>query len=155
MLQSPRSLYRIVSIAEAITWTLLIAGMLMKYVFDMGGLPVRIGGSIHGLVFLTYVATAIVVGWNQRWTLGQIATAVATAIVPYATIPYDRSIDAKGRLDGPWRTEPTDHPKDAGWLDSTMRWFLMRPALFAITLVVLVAVVMTVLLILGPPGGRS
>ena len=155
MLQSPRSLYRVISIAEAITWTLLIAGMIMKYVLNMGGLPVRIGGSIHGLVFLTYVATAIVVGWNQRWTLGQIATAVATAIVPYATIPYDRSIDAKGRLDGPWRTEPTDHPKDAGWFDSTMRWFLKRPALFIVTLVVLVGVVMTVLLILGPPGGRS
>lgn len=149
---SPRSMYRKVSIAEAVTWTLLIAGMVMKYVFDAGNLGVRIGGSIHGLVFLTYMATAVVVGWNQRWSIGQIAAAVGTAIIPYATIPFDKSLERKNMLDGPWRTEKTEHPGDTHWFDSLMRWFLKHPVMFFIILIALIATAMSVLLFLGPPN---
>src|SRR5690606_13873618 len=72
--RSPRTFYRLVAVAEAITWTLLIAGLLLKYVFDSGDLGVRVGGTIHGFVFLVYGATAILVGVNQRWPVGLIAT---------------------------------------------------------------------------------
>ena len=106
----PRTFYRIVAIAEAVTWTLLIAGMLLKYVADAGGLPVLIGGSLHGFVFITYALTAVLVGVNQRWSVKQIVAAVATAIVPYATIPFDRRLDRRGLLDGDWRHTATDDP---------------------------------------------
>ena len=152
---TPRSFYRIVAIAEAVTWTLLIAGLLLKYVFDAGDLGVRVGGSIHGFVFLVYAATAVLVGVNQRWTIGLIAMGVVTAIVPYATIPFDRWLEKNGKLEGAWRTAATDDPRDNTWIDRLLRWFLNHPVVLGVILVVGVVVVFTVLLIIGPPGGRQ
>jgi integral membrane protein len=152
---TPRSFYRVVAIAEAVTWTLLIAGLLLKYVFDAGDLGVRVGGSIHGFVFLVYAATAVLVGVNQRWRIGLIAFGVLTAIVPYATIPFDRWLERNGKLDGDWRTTATDDPRDHTWISRLLRWFLNHPVVLGVLLVVGIVVVFTVLLILGPPGGRS
>ncbi|HEU4808001.1 MAG TPA: DUF3817 domain-containing protein [Homoserinimonas sp.] len=152
---TPRTFYRVVAIAEAVTWTLLIAGLLLKYVFDAGDLGVRVGGSIHGFVFLVYAATAVLVGVNQRWQVGLIATGVLTAIVPYATIPFDRWLEKNGKLEGAWRTTATDDPRDNTWIDRLLRWFLNHPLVLGALLVVGVVVVFTVLLLLGPPGGRQ
>jgi integral membrane protein len=148
---TPRSFYRVLSIAEAVTWTLLIAGMLLKYVANAGTLPVLIGGSIHGLVFISYAATAVIVGLNQRWKAGQIVFAVVTAIVPYATIPFDRWLERRGILEGEWRREKTDDPRDSVWVDRLMRWFLNHPILLGVFLVAVIAVVFSVLVTLGPP----
>jgi integral membrane protein len=152
---TPRRFYRIVAVAEAVTWTLLIAGLLLKYVFDAGDVGVRVGGSIHGFVFLAYAATAVLVGVNQRWSIGLIAMGVVTAIVPYATIPFDRWLEKNGKLEGAWRTAATDDPRDNTWIDRLLRWFLNHPLLLGALLVVGVIVVFTVLLIIGPPGGRA
>ncbi len=149
---TPRSFYRVVAIAEAVTWTLLIAGLLLKYVFDAGDVGVRIGGSIHGFVFLVYAATAVLVGINQRWRVGLIGFGVLTAIVPYATIPFDRWLERGGKLEGAWRTEATDDPRDKIWIDRLLRWFLSHPVVLVALLVVGVAVVFVVLVSLGPPG---
>ncbi|MEX1079944.1 MAG: DUF3817 domain-containing protein [Homoserinimonas sp.] len=151
---APRRLYRVVAVAEAVTWTLLIAGLLMKYVLDGGDLGVRIGGSIHGFVFLVYVATAVLVGVNQRWSVGLIATGVITAIVPYATIPFDRWLERNDRLEGPWKTTATDDPRDHTWIGRLLRWLLNHPVTLGVLFVVGVVVVFTVLLVLGPPGGQ-
>lgn len=150
---TPRLFYRTVAIAEAVTWTLLIAGMLLKYVANAGSLPVLIGGSIHGLVFIAYALTAVLVGVNQRWKVGQIVVAVVTAIVPYATIPFDRWLDRHGKLEGEWHREATDDPADRGWVRRLLRWFLNHPVVLGILLIVAIAVIMTTLLIVGPPGG--
>ncbi len=145
--------YRIVANAEAVTWTLLIAGMLLKYAADAGGLPVLIAGSIHGFVFITYALTAVLVGVNQRWSVRQIVAAVATAIVPYATIPFDRRLDRRGLLDGDWRHTATDDPRDATWVSRLLRWMLTHPAMLATGFLVGIVVIMTTLLVIGPPGG--
>lgn len=148
---TPRSFYRSLSIAEAVTWTLLIAGMLLKYAANAGSLPVLIGGSIHGLVFIGYAATAVIVGLNQRWKVGQIIFAVVTAIVPYATIPFDRWLERRGMLEGEWRLEQTADPRDKRGIDRLMRWFLNHPVLLGVILVAVIAVVFSVLVTLGPP----
>lgn len=154
---TPRRFYRIVAIAEAVTWTLLIAGLLMKYVFvggELGDLGVRIGGTIHGFVFITYAATAVIVGLNQRWGIPLIMGGVATAIVPYATIPFDLWLERRGKLKGHWRTAATDDPRDSGWLDRLLRWFLARPIVLAVVFVVAVVALFATALTLGPPGGE-
>lgn len=149
---SPGALYRKAAIAETITWTILIVGMVFKY---GAGWPIAvlIGGSIHGLVFITYALTAGIVGINQRWTARRITAAVAVAIVPYATIPFDRHLDRKNLLDGDWRRTPTDDPRDHTVAERLLRFFLARPLLSAIAFAVMVAAIMTTLLIIGPPGG--
>ena len=153
---TPRRFYRVVAVAEAITWTLLIFGLLLKYVIapgEIGDLAVRIGGTVHGFVFVLYAATAVVVGLNQRWGIPLIIGGVATAVVPYATIPFDLWLERRGHLTGGWRTEATDDPRDSGWIDRLLRWFIARPILLAVVFVAAVIAVFVVALALGPPGG--
>ncbi len=150
---TPRVFYRVVAIAEAVTWTLLIAGMLLKYVVQAGNLGVLIGGSLHGLVFVTYAATAVLVGVNQHWPIKLIVGAVFTAIIPYATIPFDRWLEKNNRLDGGWRTVASDDPRDHTWISKLLRWFLNHPIILVVVFALVVVVIVTVLLILGPPGG--
>lgn len=150
---TPRSLYRAVSVAEAITWTLLIIGMLLKYVAGLGSLPVLIGGSVHGFVFLSFAGTSLVVGVNQRWSLGRIIGAVAMAIVPYGTVPFDSRLVRLGALEGPWRTHPG--PADETWVHGLLRWFVLRPMLLVVVFIAVVVVIMAALLLIGPPGGWS
>lgn len=149
---APRSLYRFLAIAETVTWTLLLAGMVLKYGFDLP-IAVLIAGSIHGLVFISYALTAGLVGVNQHWSAAQIAAAVATAILPYATIPFDRRLERRGMLTGEWRTVATEDPRDHAAVARLLRWFLARPVVLAVLFVAGVAVIMTVLLLIGPPGG--
>lgn len=149
---SPRRFYKIVAIAEAITWTLLIAGMVLKYGFHVD-VAVLIGGSIHGFVFITYALTAVLVGVNQHWPIKQIVFAVITAIVPYATIPFDRWLERKELLEGEWRHTATDDPRDHTWVGRLLRWFLNHPAILVALFIVGIVTIMTVLLIIGPPGG--
>lgn len=150
---TPRSFYRVVAIAEAVTWTLLIAGMLLKYVFDAGNLGVLIGGSLHGLVFVTYAATAVLVGVNQRWSIKLIVGAVITAIIPYATIPFDLWLEKNDKLEGGWRTEATDDPRDRMWIDRLLRWFLNHPRILVAVFTFAVVTIVAILLVIGPPGG--
>ncbi|MEO6958332.1 MAG: DUF3817 domain-containing protein [Antricoccus sp.] len=152
---TPRSFYRTVAIAESITWTLLIAGMLLKYVGGLGTLPVLIGGFIHGFVFITYALSAALIGLNQRWSIGQVVSAVATAIVPYATIPFDLWLVRRGKLDGDWHREASEDPSDQTWPRRLLRWLLNHPAALITLFVLGVILIMSALLIIGPPGGWS
>lgn len=148
---TPAAFYRFVAVAEAVTWTLLLAGMVLKYGFDIP-VAVLIGGSIHGLVFIAYALTAGLIGVNQRWRPRLIATAVATAIIPYVTIPFDRYLERRGLLQGPWRRTPTDDPRDTSFSSRLLRWFLARPVLLGTVFVLAVATIMTTMLIIGPPS---
>lgn len=151
---TPKRLFRMLAIAEAITWTLLIVALLMRATVGLDW-AVLVGGSIHGFVFLAYAFTAVLVGVNQRWPLGLIALGVVFAIVPYATVPFEVWLLRRGRLDGPWRRAATDHPADGDAINRMLRWFLARPLLLTVLAVLGIAAVFTILLLIGPPGGRD
>lgn len=153
MFRSPDRLYRVLAIAEAITWTILIGAIIARAV-GAPGVVVTIGGGIHGFVFLAYGATALLVAVNQRWHIGVAVLAVASAVVPYATIPMEIWLHRTGRLDGPWRLDATDDPRDRRWYDRLMRWFLRRPWALAALLVIAIVGLYVVLLLVGPPGGK-
>jgi integral membrane protein len=152
---TPRSFYRSFAIAESITWTLLIAGMVLKYAVGVGSWPVSIAGFLHGTVFIGYALTAVLVGVNQRWPKRLMAFGVATAVIPYATIPFDLWLERHGRLDGGWRKAATEHPSDNLWPNVVLRALLNRPVLLGATFAILLAAIMSTLLVVGPPGGRS
>ena len=153
MFRAPARLFRVLAIAEAITWTILIAALIAR---ALGAPPivVTIGGGIHGFVFLAYGATAILVALNQRWHVGVAVLAVVSAVIPYATIPTEIWLRRSGRLEGKWRLEATDDPRDGRWYDRLMRWFLRRPWVLAGLLVLAIVALYVVLLLVGPPGGR-
>ena len=49
---TPRRLFRALALAEVVTWTLLLLGMVLKYGTETTDLLVRIGGGLHGFAFL-------------------------------------------------------------------------------------------------------
>lgn len=148
---SPRRLFRLIAIAEAITWTLLIIGMILKYVTKTTDVGVSIGGALHGFVFLVYGATVLLIGINQRWPIGTILVGLVSAVVPYATIPFDLWADRTGRLDGAWRREAGADPRDQRFLDRLTRWLVRHPILLVVVGGLVVVAVFTALLLVGPP----
>jgi len=149
--RSPKIFFRVLAIAEAISWTLLIGGMVLRATNDLD-IAVSIGGGVHGFVFLAYGATAVIVAKNQRWSAGPAAVAIISAVIPYATIPVDLWLHRSGRLDGPWRKVSTDDPWDHTWHDRALRVLLNRPALVGSVLAAGVVVLFVILLFVGPPG---
>lgn len=153
MFRTPKSLFRALAIAEAISWTLLIAGLIVRAVTDWAP-AVSIGGGIHGFVFLSYGATAVLVSKNQRWHIGPTAVAIVSAVVPYATIPVEIWLNRTERLIGQWRKEASADPRDAAWHDRLMRVMLRRPWILGALLGTVIVAVFVALLVMGPPGGR-
>lgn len=154
MLRTPLNLFRALAIAEVVSWTLLITALVVRATTGLA-VAVTVGGGIHGFVFLAYGATAVLVAKNQRWSAWPTIVAIVSAVIPYATIPTELWLHRTGRLAGAWRIEETADPRDRTWHDRAMRVLLRRPWLLAVLLVVAVAGVFTVLLVVGPPGGRD
>lgn len=154
MFRTPHTLFRALAIAEVISWTLLITGLILRATTGWA-LGVSIGGGIHGFIFLSYGATVILVALNNRWRVGPTVAALISAVIPYATIPAEIWLQRSGRLAGAWRLEQTDDPRDAAWYDRLMRWFLRRPWVLGALIALAVIALFAILLIIGPPGGRD
>jgi len=152
---TPRLLFRTVAIAEAITWALLIAGMVMKYGLRVGELGVQVGGFVHGLVFIAFAITALLIGVNQHWGPRLTTVALIAAIVPFGTLPLDHGLEKNGHLSGAWRRTQSDDPRDNTRVSALLRWMLVRPALFTTLLLLGLISVMTALMTAGPPGSTS
>ncbi|MCT2176907.1 DUF3817 domain-containing protein [Brachybacterium muris] len=148
---NPPRLYRVVAIAEVITWTMLIAGMIMKYglrLGETGDLAVRIGGGIHGFVFLAYCVTTVLIGVDQRWGLGRILLGLGSAVVPYLTVPFERWAERKGLLGEQWRLR---HEDGRGLIEKLAAFAVRRPIPAALIALVAVSVMFFLLLQAGPP----
>ena len=148
---NPKQLFLLFAKSEAVTWTLLISALIIRAAGDPIPHVVTIAGSIHGAVFLGYAVTALLVGLNQRWKIGKLVLAVALAIVPFATIPFERQLVRTMALEGAWRTKASEDPRDAFFIDRIFRWFIARPVVLLAVLVVAIPAVFAFLLFLGPP----
>lgn len=148
---APKTLFRIVAAAEAVTWALLISGLIIRATGNAPEWLIPLVGGAHGFTFLSYGVLAALVGVNQRWPVLRIVLGVALAIVPFATVPFERTVAKRGYLVGGWRTQKSDDPRDDGWFDGLFRWFIARPIVLVAVLATGVVVVYNVLLVLGPP----
>lgn len=146
----PRRVYGWVAVAEAITWALLLTGMVLKYVTHTTELGVRIGGGVHGFVFLLFCLTTVLVAVDGRWGAGRTLLGLASAVVPFATVPFERWAEKRGLLAGAWRLRRED---GTGPMERLVSVALRNPVLAAVAALVAVAVLFTVLLVIGPPGG--
>ncbi|MDN6387207.1 MAG: DUF3817 domain-containing protein [Corynebacterium sp.] len=146
---TPLKIYRTTAIIEAVTWGLLILGMILKYtgVTEAG---VSAAGPIHGLAFLAFVVVTVLVWMNNRWSAGQGILGLFSAVVPFATVPFEMAVANRGGLDGPWRTEAGP---GAPLGDRILAVLVGRPYLSAGTLAVVVVLVFGGLLVVGPPFG--
>jgi integral membrane protein len=90
--------FRIVAVAEALSWLGLLAGMYVKYVPQTSELGVQVFGPIHGGIFVAYVALALVAGRVLRWTVPTTLLALVAAVPPFATVLFERWAAGTGRL---------------------------------------------------------
>ncbi|MFM1992579.1 MAG: hypothetical protein RL600_407 [Actinomycetota bacterium] len=153
MFATPRSLYRAFALSEGVTWTLLLGALLIRALFGINPILLTIIGGLHGAVFLGYGVSAALIGVNNRWGLGRTVLAIALAIIPFATVPFEISAERKGRLVGQWRRTKSDDARDSNWFDGLYRWFINRPILLAFVLLVVISAIFATLLYIGPPGG--
>ncbi|TYP87965.1 DUF3817 domain-containing protein [Blastococcus xanthinilyticus] len=90
--------FRVVAVAEALSWLGLLAGMFVKRVLDSSELGVQVFGPIHGGVFVLYVVVALAAARTLRWSRGTTLLALAASIPPLATIWFERRATRSGEL---------------------------------------------------------
>jgi len=146
---SPRRIYRVAATAEAITWALLLVGMFLKYVTETTELGVSIFGMVHGVVFIAFCLTTVLVWLDQEWPLSRLALGLAAAVPPFATVPFERYAERSGLLAPEWRLRSAG-PR--GPLERVAAWLLRRPfqglAVGAVAVVGLTGLA----LLVGPPA---
>ncbi|MGJ9422984.1 DUF3817 domain-containing protein [Aeromicrobium sp. CF3.5] len=101
-----RTIFRVVAVAEAVSWALLLAAMFAKYVTESepfgipeGGVPVA--GALHGGVFVAFVIASIVAWRRFGWSLLVLVVALVSAVVPFATYVFEVGADRRGLLGRP------------------------------------------------------
>ena len=74
--------FRLVALAEALSYLALLVATLVKRGFDGPDL-VSVLGPIHGILFLAYVLLALLVREEQRWTPWQTIVVIVASAVPF------------------------------------------------------------------------
>ncbi len=90
--------FRVVAVAEALSWVGLLAGMHVKYVLGTSEAGVQFFGPVHGAVFVAYVVLALVSARILRWSPGTTLLALAAAVPPLVTVWFERWATRTGRL---------------------------------------------------------
>ncbi len=90
--------FRIVAVAEALSWLGLLAGMYVKYVPQTSEVGVQVFGPVHGAIFMAYVVLTLVAGRVLRWNLSAMLLALAASVPPLATVLFERWASRTGRL---------------------------------------------------------
>ncbi|GEP39886.1 hypothetical protein NPS01_35490 [Nocardioides psychrotolerans] len=146
----PTRLFRVVATAEAITWAGLLTGMFLKYVTETTEVAVSVFGMLHGIVFIAYCLTTVVVGIDRRWSASRLMLGLVSSVPPFMTIWFDRHVEKAGGLSDSWRltTEPPH-----GAVERPAAWLLRNPLQGAVAGIVAVAALTGVALLVGPPVG--
>lgn len=87
--------FRVTAIAEAVSWTGLLAGMYLKHVTHTTEAGVWLFGRAHGALFVAYLAAALWVAWAERWSLGRTAVALLSSIPPLTTLLFERWVSRR------------------------------------------------------------
>jgi integral membrane protein len=90
--------FRIVAVAEALSWLGLLAGMYVKWIVGTSEVGVQVFGPVHGAVFVVYCLVAPVTARVLRWSPGTLLLALAAAVPPIATVVFERWAVRTGRL---------------------------------------------------------
>lgn len=92
MLKSVIGRLRVIGLCEGISFLLLLAiAMPLKYSWGMP-IGVRIAGSVHGALFLLYLAALAQAAITRRWSIGRVFMLFLAAMVPFGTFKADASL---------------------------------------------------------------
>ncbi|HVQ53157.1 MAG TPA: DUF3817 domain-containing protein [Mycobacterium sp.] len=98
-LRSAAGWFRLVALAEAVSWVGLLIGMYFKYL----GTPrteigVKVFGMTHGLIFIVFVVTGLLVGIAGKWSAGTWLLALLASIVPLCSVIFLIWADKTGKM---------------------------------------------------------
>ncbi|MFP5368739.1 MAG: DUF3817 domain-containing protein, partial [Actinomycetes bacterium] len=91
-------IFRVLALAEALSWAALLAGMYFKWIAKTTELGVEIAGPIHGALFIGYGVTALLLWRLQRWPFPVALFAGFSAVLPFATMLFERWAGGNGYL---------------------------------------------------------
>ena len=91
-MMTPLRQLRLVAFLEGMSFlALLFIAMPLKYLADLP-LAVRIVGSVHGVLFLIFMAALYRAGSERRWPFRRWLIAFVSSVVPFGTFVFDRSL---------------------------------------------------------------
>ncbi len=91
-MKNPVSLLRLVSLAEGVSYVVLLGiAMPLKYGANMPG-AVKIVGSIHGALFVVFCVALLRAMLGARWPISRAALVFVASLVPLAAFWMDRRI---------------------------------------------------------------
>jgi integral membrane protein len=93
--------FRILALAEAISWAGLLLGMFFKYVVVQNEIGVKVFGPIHGLIFVGYVLVTLMAVAPLKWDMRTTVLALLASIPPFGTVIFERWASKTGRLSEP------------------------------------------------------
>jgi integral membrane protein len=99
----PRSVagwFRLIALAEAVSWAGLLVGMYFKYL----GTPrteigVKVFGMAHGVIFIGFVVAGLLAGIAFKWSAGTWLLALLASVVPLCSVIFLIWADKAGLVD--------------------------------------------------------
>lgn len=80
--------FRKIAILEGISYLLLGLTVPLKYMMDMG-LPNKIVGLLHGLLFIIYVFYVLYYYYTKKWNFKFSLIAFVASLLPFGTFVLD------------------------------------------------------------------
>ena len=146
---APRTLFRALAAAEMVTWALLLLSLALKY----GGVTAALtplAGGLHGFTFLSYALVTVAVWVDGRWPAARGLMGLGSAVIPFMTVPFERSAERRGELHERWLV--ADRPAgERRPLERLLALVLAHPVASVLAALVGVTVVFWLLLQVGPP----
>lgn len=90
--------FRLLAVAEAVSWAGLLIGMFFKYVVVGDEIGVKVFGPIHGAIFVLYVLVTLLVRVPLRWDGRTTTLALLASIPPFGTVVFERWASRIGKL---------------------------------------------------------
>jgi len=86
---------RVIAFLEGCSLLLLVfVAMPIKYLLNVPEATQAIG-LIHGILFIAFVATTLVISIHHKWNFGRLCMVMASSVLPFGTFYVDRKILSK------------------------------------------------------------
>jgi integral membrane protein len=91
--------FRLIALAEAVSWVGLLIGMYFKYLATpRTEVGVKVFGMAHGLIFISFVVAGLLTGIAFKWAAGTWLLALLASIVPLCSVIFLIWADKTGRM---------------------------------------------------------
>ena len=87
---SIKNIFRLTALLEGVSYLLLMAAAIYKRMPSGNDYFVKLLGMPHGLLFVGYVALAIIVGMELKWSKKTMFIVLIASILPFATFYVEK-----------------------------------------------------------------